>query len=124
MTITAPTAPFTHWGATLMARRKSYKTPMTHWKAFPIVADGDNVIWSDDGNGHFYSLASHQQQNDKSGRIGNSAPLGRKILTHTIADCLCHENRIIQEWLVRDYAGIVIQMGRDIDEAAAKTCRR
>ena len=82
--------------------------------------DGDNVIWSDDGNGHFYSshLISSKMTNLGASEFGPAT--GRKILAHTIADCLCHENRIVKEWLVRDYAGIVIQMGRDIDEAAAK----
>ncbi|MGB0699354.1 MAG: ester cyclase, partial [Parvibaculales bacterium] len=82
--------------------------------------DGDNVIWSDDGNGHFYSshLISSKMTNLGESEFGPAT--GRKILAHTIADCLCHENRIVKEWLVRDYAGIVIQMGRDIDEAAAK----
>ena len=80
--------------------------------------DGDNVIWSHDGDGHFYSshLISSKMTNLGASEFGPAT--GRKILAHTIADCLCFENKVIREWLVRDYAGIVLQMGRDIDEAA------
>ncbi len=31
----------------------------------------------------------------------------------TIADCLCHENQIVEEWLVRDNLRAVWQVGGD-----------
>ncbi|MEC7475841.1 MAG: ester cyclase [Pseudomonadota bacterium] len=88
-------------------------------KSFPDRRlDGDNVIWSYDGEGHFYSshLISSKMTNLGASEFGPAT--GRKILAHTIADCLCFENKVIREWLVRDNAGIVLQMGRDIDETA------
>ena len=36
---------------------------------------------------------------------------GKKIYVRTIADCICRENRIIHEWLVRDQAAIAMQLG-------------
>jgi predicted ester cyclase len=36
---------------------------------------------------------------------------GRKIYVRTIADCVCKDNRIIHEWLVRDQAAIALQVG-------------
>jgi predicted ester cyclase len=36
---------------------------------------------------------------------------GRKIHVRTIADCVCKDNRIIHEWLVRDQAAIAVQAG-------------
>jgi predicted ester cyclase len=36
---------------------------------------------------------------------------GRKIHVRTIADCVCKDNRIIHEWLVRDQAAIALQVG-------------
>ena len=82
--------------------------------------DGDNVIWSDEGDGYFYSshLISSKMTNLGPSEFGPATR--RKILAHTLADCLCHENKIVEEWLARDYAGIVIQMGLEIDEAAKK----
>lgn len=36
---------------------------------------------------------------------------GRPIYARTIADCVCLENRIIHEWLIRDQAAIARQIG-------------
>lgn len=74
---------------------------------------GEDVIWSLDGPGVYFS--SHRI-------MSMSAHLGPDPLLHTplrggrvsvavIADCVCRENRIIQEWLVRDYAHYVRQFG-------------
>ncbi len=43
------------------------------------------------------------------GNFGNAT--GRKIHVRTIADCVCKDNRIIHEWLVRDQAAIALQVG-------------
>lgn len=37
----------------------------------------------------------------------------RPIVMLTLADCLCQNNQIIEEWLVRDQAGIAQQLGLD-----------
>ena len=38
---------------------------------------------------------------------------GRRVLVRTIADCLCKENRVVEEWLVRDNLALVLQLGFD-----------
>jgi hypothetical protein len=38
---------------------------------------------------------------------------GRRAQVTTIADCVVRENRIIEEWLVRDNAHLVAQLGLD-----------
>jgi predicted ester cyclase len=40
-------------------------------------------------------------------------PSGRSLTMLTIADCVCRDNQIVEEWLVRDQAGIARQVGRD-----------
>ena len=35
----------------------------------------------------------------------------RKVHARTIADCVCKDNRIVHEWLVRDHAAIALQIG-------------
>ena len=45
---------------------------------------------------------------------------GRKIIARTIADCVCKDNRIIHEWLVRDHAAIALQIG-STPQALAQT---
>jgi predicted ester cyclase len=39
------------------------------------------------------------------------APTGRVVCARTIADCVCINNRIVHEWLVRDQAAIARQIG-------------
>ena len=75
---------------------------------------GDAVIWSgDDQQGYLSShrITSHAT-NLATSEFGPAT--GRKITFTTIADCLCLENRIIEEWLVRDNAAIVRKLGFDI----------
>lgn len=38
-------------------------------------------------------------------------PVHKDITMLTIAECLCRENRIYEEWLVRDQASIALQLG-------------
>jgi len=37
----------------------------------------------------------------------------RPIMMLTIADCLCRNNQVVEEWLVRDQAGMALQLGLD-----------
>jgi predicted ester cyclase len=39
-------------------------------------------------------------------------PSGRAVFARTVADCVCVNNRIVHEWLVRDQAAIARQIGR------------
>ncbi len=75
---------------------------------------GEDVIWSDEENGHLYS--SHRIVSSST-HLGNDAMLGRATRREagvmTIADCLCRENRIVEEWLVRDNLRAVWQVGGD-----------
>ena len=38
-------------------------------------------------------------------------PTGRKLHVRTVADCVCKDNRIVHEWLVRDQGAIALQLG-------------
>lgn len=79
---------------------------------------GEDVIWSDDseerGDGHLYS--SHRITSQMT-HMADDAMLGAASFLNsgvtTIADCLCRENRIVEEWLVRDNARAVLQVGGD-----------
>ena len=88
------------------------------------VLEPDNVIWSKDDpqagsdNPVFYSshLITSKMTNLGESEFGPAT--GRKIKVITIADCACRDNVVFEEWLVRDYAAIVQQMGLDVDEQA------
>jgi predicted ester cyclase len=80
--------------------------------AFPDrTLTGEAVIWSDEGGGAF--LSSHRitstATNLGASELGPAT--GKKITFSTIADCLCKDNLIIEEWLVRDYSGMALALG-------------
>lgn len=97
--------------------------------AFPDrTLTGEAVIWSDEGQGAY--LSSHRITSAAT-NLGTSElgpATGRRIAFTTIADCLCKENLIIEEWLVRDYSAMALELGyhpRAVarDHAAADTLR-
>lgn len=71
----------------------------------------EDVIQSGDEDGGF--LSSHRiispMTHSGDGNFGKAT--GRKIHARTIADCVCKNNRIVHEWLVRDHAAIALQIG-------------
>ena len=71
----------------------------------------EDVIQSGDDEGGF--LSSHRiispMTHSGDGRFGKAT--GHKIRARTIADCVCKNNRIVHEWLVRDHAAIALQIG-------------
>ncbi|QEM81195.1 ester cyclase [Halomonas binhaiensis] len=72
---------------------------------------GEDVIDSEDEPGTYYSshrIFSHMTHLGE-GTFG--APTGIRAEVMTIADCLCRGNRIVDEWLVRDQAGLALQLG-------------
>lgn len=72
----------------------------------------DDIIIGAKAKG-FYS--SHRVRSTAThlgpGRFG--PPSGRTIDMLTIADCVCRDNRIVEEWLVRDQAAMARQIGLD-----------
>jgi len=90
-------------------------------EAFPDRRlDGDNVIWSDEGDGAFYSshLITSKMTNEGDSEFGPAT--GRKIRIQTIAECLCKDNLVIEEWLVRDNLAAAEQLGFDADDIARR----
>lgn len=80
--------------------------------AFPDrTLTGEAVIWSDEGDDAY--LSSHRITSSAT-NLGTSelgSATGKRITFTTIADCLCKENLIIEEWLVRDYSAMALQLG-------------
>lgn len=88
-------------------------------EAFPDrTLDGDNVIWSgNEGDGYYSShLITSRMTNHGASEFGPATRKRARI--RTIADCLCKENRVIEEWLVRDNGALVQQLGLDIQHIA------
>lgn len=81
---------------------------------------GEDVIWSDDGEGGF--LSSHRIMSTAThladGLYGKAS--GKQYRYRIIADCAARNNTIYDEWLIRDQGAIVAQMGVDPRSYAAE----
>lgn len=81
---------------------------------------GEDVIWSGDEETGY--LSSHRLVTTGTHTAHGSfgAPTGRPFTIRVIADCAARNDAIYDEWLVRDYSGIVRQLGMD-PEAFARS---
>ncbi len=74
---------------------------------------GEDVIWSDDPDHGI--LSSHRiistGTHARDGAFGPAT--GRRWAIRVIADCAVRGDVIYDEWLVRDYGGLVRQLGHD-----------
>lgn len=81
---------------------------------------GEDVIYSDDPEHGLLSshrlLTTATHSND--GQFGEAT--GAKWVIRVIADCAARDDTIYDEWLVRDYGGMVRQMGMDPRAFAAQ----
>ncbi len=79
---------------------------------------GQNVVITEEDEGVY--LSSHRiistATNVNESEFGPAT--GKKVTFRTIVDCLAKENRIFEEWLVRDNLWIVKQLGLDVDKVA------
>ncbi len=71
----------------------------------------EDVIWSDDPEHGF--LSSHRlltrATHTRDGQFGPAT--GKPWVIRVIADCAARDNAIYDEWLIRDYGGLVRQLG-------------
>ncbi len=85
---------------------------------------GENVIWSDEGDG---KLSSHRilSTMTNSGDSAWGPATHRKAQLRTIAECLVQQGRVTEEWLVRDTLPLLQQLGFDaIAAAETLACNR
>ncbi|MBL8382781.1 MAG: ester cyclase [Burkholderiales bacterium] len=71
----------------------------------------EEVIVSGDAARGFHSSHRILSPMTHAGAGAFGAPSGRPVHVRTIADCVCRDNRIVHEWLVRDQAAIAHQVG-------------
>jgi predicted ester cyclase len=72
----------------------------------------EDVIIGDKPSG-FYSSHRVRHVSTHLGEGYYGPATNQRITTLVIADCLCRDNKIVEEWEVSDQAGIVRQMGLD-----------
>jgi len=72
---------------------------------------GEDVIGSEVEPGTFYSSHRILSSAVHLGDGFYGSPTGSKLTYRVIADCICRENKVIDEWMVRDQLAIVKQIG-------------
>lgn len=83
----------------------------------------DKVIWSGNDRGGFHS--SHRLTSVMT-HLGNNEfgmATGRQAVIQVIAHCVCLNNQVIEEWLVRDNYSLVSQLGLDPVEFAKEKAK-
>ena len=71
----------------------------------------EDVIFSGDEERGFMSSHRILSPMTHAGPGAFGPPTGKTVYARTIADCVCLNNRIVHEWLVRDQAAIARQIG-------------
>jgi len=80
----------------------------------------DDVIWAGNDTEGFYSSHRIRSTAHHRGYSIYGQPTGKKLQYSVIADCAIINNKIYEEWLVRDNVSILRQMGLDEREFAAQ----
>ncbi len=73
----------------------------------------DNIVWGGDAERGFHSshLIFTEMTNLGASEFGPAT--GRRAGIRVIAHCVCRDNRIVEEWLVRDNYSLAQQLGVD-----------
>ncbi|GIT71205.1 MAG: hypothetical protein Ct9H300mP28_10190 [Pseudomonadota bacterium] len=92
------------------------------WDSLKMFPDrqllGEDVIGSEDLPGTHYS--SHRILSTAT-HLGDGyygSPSKSKVNYRVVADCICRENKVIDEWMVRDQTAIIKQIGLEPDQFA------
>lgn len=79
---------------------------------------GENVVWRANPDNSFYS--SHRitsiMTNKGQSEFGPASHKTGRVTT--LADCVCKDNKIVYEWLMRDNSFLIQQLGIDLIDAA------
>jgi predicted ester cyclase len=79
---------------------------------------GNDVIWSGDDQRGFYTSHRVNAITRNTGWSEFGPPTGKKVAWRAIADCVVHQNRVCEEWVVRDHMAAILQMGFDPHQVA------
>jgi len=111
---------YTLTGITIGASEVTQNTLAT-LASFPDrTLKADNIIWGgDDKQGYHSSHLIHTSMTNL-GDTEYGPATGNQASFHVIAHCICKDNRVIEEWLVRDNFSLVEQLGFDPQEIAVK----
>ena len=109
---------YTLAGMTVGAEEVTQNTLST-LAAFPDrTLHADNIIWGGDDEQGFHTSHLISTQMTNMGDTDYGPATGKHAKIQVIAHCIVKDNRIIEEWLVRDNYSLVEQLGFNPDEIA------
>jgi len=90
--------------------------------AFPNAGGGlgEDVIWESRGRNAFVSSHRTIKSGTHTGYWTYGPPTGKHWLSRTIAHCLVVDNKVTEEWLVRDEWAVLEHLGLDPYRIAAE----
>ncbi|MBU6497699.1 MAG: ester cyclase [Rhodospirillales bacterium] len=96
------------------------------FSAFPNGGGGhgEDVVWEQRGVNGFISFHRVLKTGTHSGFWTYGPPTGRDFISRTVAHCLVQDNRIVEEWLVRDEFAVLEALGLDPYKVAAELAAR
>lgn len=92
-------------------------TVQSMWAFTDFSTEHLNVAWSEDEDGFYTSHLGFARSVNTGGTIYGPAT-NASLARHFVADCVSRDNRIHTEWLARDNATGLMQMGLDIGSVA------
>ena len=84
---------------------------------------GDEVIWAGNDQEGFHTSHRYTSVAKNTGYSWYGPPTGRTATHSGIANCLVKENRIVEEWVVSDELGLLLQLGLDPRAVVEKFCQ-
>lgn len=92
-------------------------TVQSQWAFTDFSTEHLNVAWSEDEDGFYTSHLGYARSVNTGATLYGPAT-NASLARHFVADCVSRDNRIHTEWLARDNATGLIQMGLDIGAVA------
>lgn len=90
-------------------------------RSFPDeVGFGEDVVWEQRDSDAFVSAHRVYSTGSNSGWTQYGPPAGRHFEKRAIAHCLVRAGKIVEEWVVRDEARLVVDLGHDLDQLAER----
>ncbi|SDO04806.1 ester cyclase [Alkalicoccus daliensis] len=94
-------------------------------QAFPDRTGlGWSVVWSGNDKDGFFTSHRGRSVATNLGDTLYGPATGKRVVFRTTADCLIHENKIYEEWLVMDTYHLVQQLGFDPVEIAKRLAKQ
>lgn len=84
------------------------------------VGYGEDVVWEQRGADGFVSAHRVYSTGTNSGWTDYGPATGRHFEKRAIAHCLVRQGQIVEEWVVRDEARLVADLGYDVPDLASR----